>query len=82
MIDLESFFGLKSQATRRNAVVVRHKENVFAIATDELLGEAQMVIKPLGKYFNERGVIDSVAMLGGTEIALILDLPKLIAQNK
>ncbi len=82
VIDLESFFGLKSQATRRNAVVVRHKENVFAIATDELLGEAQMVIKPLGKYFNERGVIDSVAMLGGTEIALILDLPKLIAQNK
>ncbi|MGP1561100.1 MAG: chemotaxis protein CheA [Helicobacteraceae bacterium] len=82
VIDLESFFGLKSQAARRNAVVVRHKENVFAIATDELLGEAQMVIKPLGKYFNERGVIDSVAMLGGTEIALILDLPKLIAQNK
>jgi len=45
---------------------------------DELLGEFQTVIKPLGKLFQRLQGISGSTILGGGEVALILDIPSLI----
>ena len=48
------------------------------IVVDELLGELQTVIKPLGKLFSFLQGIGGSTILGTGEVALILDVPGLI----
>jgi two-component system chemotaxis sensor kinase CheA len=45
---------------------------------DELMGEFQTVIKPLGKLFENLKCIGGSTILGSGEVALILDVPMLI----
>jgi two-component system chemotaxis sensor kinase CheA len=45
---------------------------------DELLGESQIVIKPLGKIFSNLRGINGSTILGSGEVALILDVPTLV----
>ena len=45
---------------------------------DELFGEFQTVIKPLGEVFSNVPGISGGTILGSGEIALIFDIPKLM----
>jgi len=78
-IRLRDFLELDGQAGRReNVVVVRYGGQKAGLIVDELMGEFQTVIKPLGRIFRHlRGVAGST-ILGGGEVALILDVPALI----
>lgn len=59
---------------RRNILLVKNMQKQVCLLVDELLGEFQTVIKPLGKLFaNLRGVVGAT-ILGTGEIALVLDL--------
>ncbi|MGZ5071482.1 MAG: chemotaxis protein CheW, partial [Methylobacter sp.] len=46
----------------------------------KLLGEFQTVIKPLGKLFKSEKSIGGFTILGNGEVALIVDVPGLMAQ--
>ncbi len=63
---------------RENIVVVRFGNLKAGIVVDELLGELQTVIKPLGKLFTFLQGIGGSTILGTGEVALILDVPGLI----
>lgn len=59
---------------RRNILLVKNMQREICLLVDELLGEFQTVIKPLGKLFsNLKGVLGGT-ILGTGEIALVLDL--------
>ncbi|MGZ5053137.1 MAG: chemotaxis protein CheW [Methylobacter sp.] len=45
-----------------------------------MLGEFQTVIKPLGKLFKSEKSIGGFTILGNGEVALIVDVPGLMAQ--
>jgi two-component system chemotaxis sensor kinase CheA len=45
---------------------------------DELLGDFQTVIKPLGPLFSSVRGISGSTILGSGEVALILDVPALV----
>jgi two-component system chemotaxis sensor kinase CheA len=45
---------------------------------DQLLGEYQTVIKPLGKLFTQLHGISGSTVMGSGEVALILDVPALV----
>jgi two-component system chemotaxis sensor kinase CheA len=47
---------------------------------DDLLGEFQTVIKPLGKLFGALRGISGSTILGSGAVALILDVPALLTQ--
>jgi len=47
---------------------------------DDLLGEFQTVIKPLGKLFGALRGISGSTILGSGAVALILDVPALLSQ--
>jgi two-component system chemotaxis sensor kinase CheA len=47
---------------------------------DELMGEFQTVIKPLGRIFSKLRGISGSTILGSGEVALILDVPSLVQQ--
>ncbi|RTL31770.1 MAG: hypothetical protein EKK47_06780, partial [Burkholderiales bacterium] len=46
----------------------------------QLMGELQTVIKPLGKVFQQIRGISGFTILGSGAVALLLDVPNLLAQ--
>ncbi|TAN51237.1 MAG: chemotaxis protein CheA [Methylococcaceae bacterium] len=82
---LRDLFRENGKAGRReNIVVVQFSGRKAGFMVDELLGEFQTVIKPLGKLFVNLQGISGSTILGGGEVALILDVPALLqmAANK
>jgi two-component system chemotaxis sensor kinase CheA len=79
---LRDVFCLNSeQVTRReNVVVVQHAGDKAGLLVDELLGEFQTVIKPMGKIFQGLRGISGSTVLGSGEVALILDVQSLVQQ--
>ena len=66
---------------RQNVVIVRFGNSDVGLLVDELFGQQQTVIKPLGSIFQQIPGISGGSILGSGEIAYILDIPKLI-ENK
>jgi len=67
-------------ARRENIVVVQYGGHKAGLVVDQLMGEFQTVIKPLGKMFSRVKGISGSTILGTGEVALILDVPSLIQQ--
>jgi two-component system chemotaxis sensor kinase CheA len=67
-------------ARRENVVVVACAGQKAGLVVDELMGEFQTVIKPLGKIFSTLRGISGSTILGSGEVALILDVPSLVQQ--
>ena len=79
LLDVRKFFNeQKTQSERENVVVVRYGEYKIGMMVDELFGEFQTVIKPLGDVFSNVVGISGGTILGSGEIALIFDIPKLM----
>jgi two-component system chemotaxis sensor kinase CheA len=66
--------------THERLVVVRSGRSKAGFVVDELYGELQTVIKPLGKVFERLQGISGATVLGTGEVALILDVQALISQ--
>jgi two-component system chemotaxis sensor kinase CheA len=79
-VRLRALFEKQSSPGRReNIVVVRYAGQSAGLVVDELLGDFQTVIKPLGRLFGAVRGISGSTILGSGEVALILDVPSLIA---
>jgi len=65
---------------RNNIVVVQWAGQKTGLVVDDLLGEHQTVIKPLGPVFKNLKGISGATILGGGEVAMIIDVPALISQ--
>ena len=65
-------------AKRENIVVIKYGGVKAGFVVDELMGEFQTVIKPLGPIFAHLPGISGSTILGSGEVALILDAPSLI----
>jgi len=65
---------------RENVVVVRYSGQKAGIVVDQLLGEFQTVIKPLGALFRHVRGIGGFTILGSGEVALILDVQALVTR--
>jgi len=63
---------------RQNIVVVNYAGRSAGLVVDELLGDFQTVIKPLGPLFSSVRGISGSTILGSGEVALILDVPALV----
>ncbi len=81
LVPLRTHFEIEgSHAKRENVVVVQYAGQKAGLVVDELLGEFQTVIKPLGKLFSNLRGISGSTILGTGEVALILDVPSLVQQ--
>ncbi len=76
---MREFFREKGEEPlKHKVVVVEHARKKVGLIVDELVGEFQTVIKPLGKIFSRLQWISGSTILGTGEVAYILDIPKLI----
>ena len=62
---------------RENVVVVQYAGRRAGLVVDQLMGEFQTVIKPLGRLFAHLRGIGGSTILGSGEVALILDVQAL-----
>ncbi|HEX4878314.1 MAG TPA: chemotaxis protein CheA [Limnobacter sp.] len=65
---------------RENIIVVSFGDTKAGIVADLLHGESQTVIKPLGALFEQNKAISGATIMGNGEVALIIDVPKLIME--
>ena len=80
-VHLRQHFAIRGPGSARpNIVVIKHGSQRFGLLVDELLGEAQTVIKPLSRLFRLAQGISGSSILGNGSVALILDIPGLHTQ--
>jgi two-component system chemotaxis sensor kinase CheA len=78
-IELRKIFEIGDPPSeRRSIVVVKNGDMSAGLVVDQLQGEYQTVIKPLGKLFQKLRGISGSTVLGSGEVALILDVPALV----
>jgi two-component system chemotaxis sensor kinase CheA len=70
VLDTES---TKSPEEDMVVVIARKGDQQVGLVIDELMGQQEIVIKPLGKYTAKCKLISGATILGDGEIALILD---------
>ncbi len=80
LLDLRAALGGEGEPpSRRNVVVVHAAGQRAGLVVDRLLGEYQTVIKPLGALFAHLRGIGGSTILGNGLVALIIDVPALLA---
>ena len=78
---LRDEFAVGGRSSRReNIVVVNYAGMKVGLVVDRLIGESQVVIKPLGKLFDRVRGIGGFTILGSGEVALILDVAGMVRQ--
>ena len=81
-VRLRELFEVEGPAPMRQNVVVVHYAGLKAgIVVDQLLGEFQTVIKPLGSIFKHVKGIAGSTILGSGEVALIIDVQALVERR-
>ena len=82
-IRLRQLFNKTGEPTEHeNVIVVEHLGLKAGLVVDQLMGELQTVIKPLGKLFEHVQGIGGSTILGSGEVALIIDVPTLLQQQE
>lgn len=79
VIGLEAIFGLGRDRPPTDGLVaiVEHGNEVCGLRVDSLLGQRQIVIKPLDPYIAGMRGVSGCAVLGSGEICLIVDIRQL-----
>ena len=67
---------------RESLVVVEHADGLAGLAVDALLGEAQIVVKPLGHPLQAVRGVSGSTILGDGQVALILDVATLMDEAR
>ena len=71
--------GAVEEAQENMTVVIIKKGDRFAgLVVDSLIGQQEIVIKPIGKYIRNSKLISGATILGDGEVALILDVNTLV----
>jgi two-component system, chemotaxis family, sensor kinase CheA len=76
---LRNEFGIEEHKVKsEQIVVVRYEDKRIGLAVDNVVGEYQAVLKPLGKYYKNQEIISGATILGDGTIALVIDTNKAI----
>jgi len=75
LIRLHNVLDLMSNEDSDNfiCVIIKKGDNLAACSVDELIGQQEIVIKPLGKYLSNVKIIAGATILGDGQVALIID---------
>ncbi len=75
VVDLRTLYDLAGTPAERSSIVVvqQSPRGRYGIVADQLLGQHQTVIKPLGRLFRSLRGIAGSSILGNGEVALIVD---------
>lgn len=72
----------KSAPNKQYDIIVRQYDNYYIIRVDQIIGEHQAVVKPLGHYSQGHEYFSGASILGDGSLAFILDINKVINLKK
>lgn len=77
-LSLRTIFEMRDSADPENCTIVVSKNDQFvSIEVDEIIGEEQLVIKPVDNALKSLDYLSGVAVLGNGELAFLIDAIKL-----
>jgi two-component system chemotaxis sensor kinase CheA len=77
-LNLNTIFNLKSKPEGEPCIIVLNKNDQHvAVEVDEIVGEEQLVIKPVDEALKSLEYLSGVAVLGNGELAFLIDSLKL-----
>jgi len=80
-IYLRKEFGITSKSPEiERMVMVKYKERLVGLVVDQVVGEHQAVLKPLGEILKSLEILSGGSILGDGEVALVLDTNKFIKE--
>lgn len=82
LFSLNELFDMPDQEEKQFIVIVRVGEKNIAISVEELFGEEEIVIKPLGKLLENVQGIAGATITGDGKVVLIVDTNSLINDKK
>lgn len=74
----EKFDLVESAPEMEQILVVDHEDKKVGLAVDEVIGEYQAVMKPLGKLYRHQEYLSGGTIMGDGTVALVLDPNKII----
>ncbi|HNH07033.1 MAG TPA: chemotaxis protein CheA [Leptospiraceae bacterium] len=78
LVNLKNVFHIENdelkQSVEKFIIALKSEKYYFGINVDEILDTEEIVVKPLGEYFEELPFFSGVTVLGDGDIALILDV--------
>lgn len=81
-IYLRKEFSIQAPPKEKHRIVIINYEDIkVGLLVDEIIGEHQAVLKSLGEVYADYDMISGASILGNGEIALVLDVNKLIKKH-
>src|SRR5207244_7388109 len=77
-VRLGRFFGLQSSSAREQVLLVESEATLIGLVTDELIGETQAVLKPLGRLFRQLHGAAASTIFGDGTVGVVVDVPALV----
>ena len=69
--------GVFEAPEREKLIIINKQDKRYAIVADQIIGEFQAVVKPLGRTFNDLQYLSGASIYGDGSIVLLLDTDKL-----
>lgn len=73
MHDLSRLLGMSGDENKRYAVIIEKRGKLIALAVNEILGQEDIVVKPLSKILARVKGLSGATILGDGKVCLILD---------
>ncbi len=80
--NLNELFDIESKNQNKFVIIINIGEKNIAIAVDDLYGEEEIVIKPLGEMLKDVEGIAGATITGDGKVVLILDIKSLINEKR
>ncbi len=78
---LRDEFGIPGEPPQKEEIImVKYEDRKIGVVVDNITGEYQAVLKPLGKLYRSQDIFSGASILGDGTVALVLDTHKVINQ--
>ncbi|WP_282036083.1 chemotaxis protein CheA [Saccharicrinis aurantiacus] len=81
VIDLQKVFKTPSSNEKQHIVQVKYENKKIGLIVDDVIGEYQTVVKPLGKLLRSQEIISGASIMGDGSISMVIDTNRLIHNN-
>jgi two-component system chemotaxis sensor kinase CheA len=76
--DMAAAFSSGEKVSHGFAVSIAHENKTVALLVEQIIGEYQAVLKPLGSLFQELDFLSGASLKGDGTVGLVIDPPRLI----
>ncbi len=81
VISIRSIFNESESSEKEHIILVKFENKRIGLIVDEVIGEYQTVVKPLGRLLKDQDIISGASIMGDGTISMVIDTNRLIHYN-